>query len=93
MTEKKIFMPLDNFVAADAAFKAELDKDFHPNLVKAHMWKGKLMQIPFTWNSGIMMYNTKIFAEKGVAAPKKEWTWDDFLTTCKKVANVKGNRG
>ncbi len=48
------------------------------------------MEIPFSWNNMVMYYNTKIFKEKGLEPPKPDWTWDDFLAACLKIANVKG---
>jgi multiple sugar transport system substrate-binding protein len=48
------------------------------------------MEYPFSWNNMVMYYNTAIFEEEGIEPPSKEWTWDDFLEVCTKVARVSG---
>lgn len=91
LTEKRILQPLDPFLDKDAAFKADIDKDIHPTLMKALNWKGQQMELPTDWNNMVMHYNYKIFAEEGVPEPTENWTWDDFLAVCKRLAHVEGS--
>jgi multiple sugar transport system substrate-binding protein len=64
-------------------------EDIAPALTDMLRYKGKLLEIPFSWNNMIVYYNTKIAADKGVKVPEK-MTWDDFLTISKSVADVTG---
>ncbi len=90
LTEKKILRPLDPFLEKDSAYKADIDKDIHPTLMKALNWKGQQMELPSDWNNMVMWYNYKIFASQGVPEPGKDWTWDDFVADCKALADVQG---
>ena len=86
---KKILMPLEPYIEADAEAQAIID-DTHELLLSMLQWEGKQLEIPFSWNNMVMYYNTQIFEEKGIDPPAKGWTWDDFLETCVAVADVKG---
>jgi len=90
LSSKKILRPLDDFFNADAEAKNTLSNDVHKTLREMLQYRGKQMEYPFSWNNMVMYYNTKIFQEEGIDPPKPEWTWDDFLGVCKKVARVKG---
>jgi len=90
LSDKKILTPLDDYFIADPAEKEILDKDIHPVLREMLQVDGKQMEYPFSWNNMVMYYNTKIFEEKGIGAPAKDWSWSDFLEVCLKVANVQG---
>jgi multiple sugar transport system substrate-binding protein len=89
--EKKIFQPIDSWFDADDAFKADVEQDIHPTLMNAHRWKGKLMGLPSDWNNMVIYYNYKIFADRGVPEPTADWTWDDFVEVCSKIAHVTGS--
>ncbi len=52
-------------------------------------YKGKQLEIPFSWNNMVLYYNTKIMADAGVTMPM-HLTWDDFLQISQKVAKVTG---
>jgi multiple sugar transport system substrate-binding protein len=90
LTGKKILAPLDDFLASDTAAKEVLEKDVHPTLRTMLQVDGKQMEYPFSWNNMVTYYNTKIFEDKGVEVPGPEWTWDQFLDTATKIADVKG---
>lgn len=90
LANKQILAPLDDFLAADTEAKNVLETDVHPTLREMLQVDGKQMEYPFSWNNMVTYYNTKIFEEKGVAAPSPDWTWDQFLDSCLKIANVTG---
>ena len=91
LTEKKILTPLDPFLEVDVAFKADIDEDIHPTLMRALQWKGKQMELPTDWNNMVIHYNYKIFEDKGVAEPgADDWSWDDFIEDCLTIADVQG---
>jgi multiple sugar transport system substrate-binding protein len=86
---KNILRPLDELIDGDREAKAIIN-DTHPLLLEMLQWEGKQLEIPFSWNNMVMYYSTRIFEEKGLPPPKKDWTWDDFLKTCLTIANVRG---
>jgi len=90
VTNKNVLTPLDDFLAADAPAKEAIETDVHKTLREMMQVDGKQMEYPFSWNNMVLHYNTKMMADKGIEAPKAEWTWDDFLETSQKLSSVKG---
>lgn len=90
LTAKNVLRPLDEFLAVDAEAKEILETDVHKTLREMLQVNGKQMEYPFSWNNMVMYYNTAIFEEEGIDPPAEDWTWDDFLETCLKVARVTG---
>jgi multiple sugar transport system substrate-binding protein len=87
---KNILTDLSQFLAADPATDKMVKEDIAPALTNMLKYKGKLLEIPFSWNNMVVYYNTKIAADKGVKIPEK-MTWDDFRTVSKSVADVTGS--
>jgi multiple sugar transport system substrate-binding protein len=90
LSENNVLASLDSFIDADAEFKADLDEDVHPKLLEGLQWKGVQRMLPNGCNNMVMHYNYKIFEEKGVAEPDRDWSWEDFVDTCLAVADVQG---
>jgi multiple sugar transport system substrate-binding protein len=86
---KSILTDLTPFLAADPTTDKMVKEDIAPALTDMLRYKGKLLEIPFSWNNMVIYYNTKIAADKGLKIPEK-MTWDDFLTISKSVADVTG---
>jgi len=86
---KNILVDLAPYLAADPATTNMINTDVAPVLTDMLKYKGKLLEIPFSWNNMILYYNTKIMGDAGITMPM-HMTWDDFLQLCQKVANVKG---
>lgn len=91
LSARNVLTPLDDFLNVDAEAKEVLETDVHKTLREMLQVNGQQMEYPFSWNNMVMYYNTAIFEEEGVDAPGEDWTWDDFLETCLKVANVSGS--
>ncbi|MFB7587083.1 extracellular solute-binding protein [Streptomyces sp. NPDC056169] len=72
-------LPVDDAVA-------DQRKAFRPETLKAATFDGKLYGVPVFQNINTTAYNTKIFADAGLALPK---TWDDVL----KAAPVLAKKG
>ncbi|WP_327576484.1 MULTISPECIES: extracellular solute-binding protein [unclassified Streptomyces] len=72
-------LPVDDAVA-------DQRKAFHPETLKAATIDGKLYGVPVFQNINTTAYNTKIFADAGLAIPK---TWRDVL----KAAPVLAKKG
>jgi multiple sugar transport system substrate-binding protein len=90
VASKGLLEPLDELIAGDEAMKTLLDTEFAQPLKDAFTIDGKLYQIPVEWNNMVIYYNTKMFAEAGIAPPTAEWTWDDFLNTAKALTKGEG---
>ena len=52
---------------------------FTPAALEAYTYEGKLYGVPITLDAKYMAYNTKLFADNGVAVPT---TLDELLTAC-----------
>jgi multiple sugar transport system substrate-binding protein len=86
---KDIFVDLAPYLTADPKTTEMINTDIAPVLTDMLKYKGKLLEIPFSWNNMVLYYNTKIMADAGVTMPM-HMTWDDFLQISQKVANVTG---
>jgi multiple sugar transport system substrate-binding protein len=89
VASKNIMRPLDDLVALPAS--TELINDIAPALTNSLKYKGKFHLIPDSWNNMCIHYNTKLFKEAGIAPPKEDWTWDDFLAAAQKLTKGEGN--
>ncbi len=90
LSAKNVLAPLDEFLATDTVAAEVLQTDVHKTLREMLQVNGKQMEYPFSWNNMVMYYNTAVFEEEGIEPPSTEWTWDDFLEVCMKVARVTG---
>jgi multiple sugar transport system substrate-binding protein len=91
MTSAKILRPLDDYLAGDKAAADDYANDIHPVLWQMPQVEGKQYGIPYAWNNMVIHYNKKVFQERGVDLPSKDWTWEDFANTCTKLSNVNDN--
>ena len=64
--------------------------DFSGAIWDAASKDGKLYGIPFRADTSGVFYNKDMFDAAGVAYPKDNWTWDDFLDIAIKL--TKGNQ-
>ncbi len=90
LANKNILVPLDDFLQADAPAQEILQNDVHVTLREMLQVNGLQMEYPFSWNNMVTYYNTAVFEEEGLEPPAADWTWEDFLETCVKVARVSG---
>lgn len=86
---KNLVIPLDEFTKSDPLAK-NLLSDIDPALLKGFTVDGKLYLVPVAWNNMMIYYNTKVFKDAGVARPSDDWTWDDFLSTAKRLTSGEG---
>jgi len=72
---------LDSYVKEDTEFKSS---DFFPEVIKRFTVDGNLYAIPRdTAPFACIFYNKDLFDEAGLAYPKDNWTWSDFLAVAK----------
>ncbi|WP_236020889.1 ABC transporter substrate-binding protein [Devosia sediminis] len=70
---RDMFLPLDDFIAANDTFA-----DFDQRLFELTEYKGSTYFIPSTWNNIMVNYNRALFEEAGIEFPSREWTWEEF---------------
>jgi multiple sugar transport system substrate-binding protein len=96
------FREYAQFVARDAIEPAgpllaerdvDLD-DYFEQPVEAFTYDGDLQCMPQNVSSLVVYYNTALFEERGVAAPKPGWSFDDFVATAQSLTDPEaGIRG
>jgi multiple sugar transport system substrate-binding protein len=86
---KNILADLGPYLVADPTTQNMINTDIPSELTDMLKYKGKQLEIPFSWNNMVLYYNTKIMADAGITMPMHP-TWDDFLQICQKVAHVTG---
>ncbi len=78
MASKELLVPLDSYVTKDLAPLQNYFDDTHPALLESAMYQGHLYELPDSFNTGSMFYNTSLLKRAGLDAPKPDWTVDDF---------------
>jgi multiple sugar transport system substrate-binding protein len=87
---KNVLRPIDDLMAD--ANSADLVGDVAPALSNSLKYKGRNYLVPNSWNNMCIHYNTKIFKDAGIAPPKEDWTWDDFLAIAKQLTTGEGDK-
>jgi len=79
--ERNTLEPLDRLIRQDGFPVSEM----FPELLPALRYKGKFYGLPRGWTTFVLYYNRDMFRKAGVPLPREGWTWDDFLTACRRV--------
>ncbi|MGZ4171107.1 MAG: extracellular solute-binding protein, partial [Solirubrobacteraceae bacterium] len=66
---------LNKLIAADPSFNWN---DFYPAERQQATVGGKIVGVPALVDNLALVYNKKLFAQAGLAAPTANWTWTDF---------------
>ena len=56
--------------------------------VKAHTINGVISGVPRDYDAIAVYYNKSLFDAAGVAYPTGDWTWEQFVETCKQLTNA-----
>lgn len=75
-------MNLDGFIAADKNFSADV---YYPAAFKFGQYENISYALPCESTLTFMFVNKTLLAKEGIALPKNDWTWRDFLDICRKV--------
>jgi multiple sugar transport system substrate-binding protein len=78
LAAKGVFAPLGPFLAKSAVIQ---ETDFYPEAINPFYWKDQLVCLPQNISSLVVYYNKNLFDQAGLAYPKDDWNWDDFLKT------------
>ncbi len=76
------FEPVAPYLAASSALQPS---SFFPEVVTAFMRGGQLVGIPQNASSLVIYYNKQLFQQAGVAFPKDDWKWEDFLNAARSL--------
>lgn len=82
---KGLAAPLDDFVKRDKEQLREYFQDVTPSLVEAMLYEGHLYELPDSFNAANIIYNTRMFEERGVPFPTDTWTVDEFRAAMPKL--------
>lgn len=58
---------------------------WYPNVLDIARKKGALYAFPKGFTPLMFFYNRKLFDEAGVAYPTDDWTWDDYLSSARRL--------
>lgn len=87
--EKKLLLPLDDFVAQKLLNISDIPE---PYLAPGRVG-GKLYAINLGVNSLAIAYDPALFKKAGIPLPKWDWTWDDFKKIALQIKNKLGIYG
>lgn len=89
LVEENLLMPLDPLIEED---KFDIS-DFVPAVINGlkEAGDGKLYALAPTFYGSALIYNKKIFAERGVEPPTDNMTWDQVFDLARRVAHGEGN--
>lgn len=62
--------------------------DFYESERQAATVNGKVVGVPALVDNLSLVYNKKLFTDAGVALPTNTWSWQDFRTAAKQLANA-----
>jgi multiple sugar transport system substrate-binding protein len=75
---------LDKLIAADPSFNWN---DFYTVERQVATVNGKIVGVPALVDNLALVYNKRLFAKAGIAAPTPQWTWSDFENAAIKLTD------
>ncbi|HET7558959.1 MAG TPA: extracellular solute-binding protein [Limnochordia bacterium] len=78
---------LDPYVAANS-YRSE----FYNRLLDRFRTDGHLYYLPLSLKPQAVFYNRDLFAARGLAEPKPDWTWDDFVGIAKRLSATRNGQ-
>jgi ABC-type glycerol-3-phosphate transport system substrate-binding protein len=82
-------LDLRPLIDADAGFARD---DFFPGILDAAIRDDKLVMLPFAQWIPLLSYNQELWAERGLAPPAPDWTWEDLLRAAEQLAHRRGDQ-
>lgn len=90
--DKDLLQPIDEWIARDAV--AAVYPAGYTSVEQSTKRGGKTYLIPLQAGVMVMFYAKRLFDDAGVAYPKDDWTFDQFVETAKKLTDAgKGTFG
>jgi len=85
---KGYLLDLKPFMDADPSFDRG---DFYPGALDRFSYHGGVYMVPRFIYINLLAYNRDLWAKKGVAPPKPDWTMKDMFTAAEQLATRRGN--
>ena len=79
---KGALMDLSDFIDGDEDFFSEV---YYPATFQYGQYENKSYALPCESTLTFMFVNKTLLSREGIAMPKNNWTWKDFLDICRKV--------
>jgi multiple sugar transport system substrate-binding protein len=89
LAEKGFYQPLDSFLAKDRTFRLD---DYAASTIEAGRWKQRLYFLPLFANYHVLAYNAPLFAQRGVALPTDQWTWETLRDAAIRLTERAGDQ-
>ncbi len=84
--DKGLLQPVDDWITRDKV--TNVYPSGYTSVEQSTKRNGKTFLIPLQAATMIMFYAKKIFDDAGVAYPKTDWTFDEFVETAKKLTDA-----
>jgi multiple sugar transport system substrate-binding protein len=95
LAERGVLLDLNDALARDPAFGAQLKADSVGPLYDTFAYNGGQYAFPEQWSGNFLFYNRQLFADAKVPAPPtawdKTWTFAEFLDAAKALTNRDGS--
>lgn len=85
---KDMFLPIDDFVERDAA--SIRPDDFIGPVWDGYYIDGKRYALPLGFTATVMYHNLEHAAAAGLAPPRQDWTWEEFVDRGRKQTIQRG---
>lgn len=85
LLEANALMVLDPFLQRD-----RVDLTPHGPVIDQMRFDGRLYDLPTTFQADVLLYNTDLFKQAGLAAPQKGWTWEQFREAAQRLSQGEG---
>ena len=96
LAAKGVLHNLDDFLARDHEFAAQLKADSVGPLYDTFAFNGGQFGFPEQWSGNYLWYNRRLFADAGVPAPpaswNNSWTFAEFLDAAMALTKRDGSR-
>lgn len=80
------FADRDIFLDITDRVKAEIDiSEYPPEIISLYMKGDRYYGLPYGIDASFVVYNRKMFSEAGLADPRPDWTYDEFLSVARKL--------
>ncbi|AUA17211.1 Putative ABC transporter substrate-binding protein YesO [Streptomyces malaysiensis subsp. malaysiensis] len=83
--ERSMLAPLGSRVKDSPAAFREHISELPKALLDAYTVDGTLYAVPNGWQTMMVYCNPRIFRARGVELPAADWTWEDFLSTARRL--------
>ncbi len=77
-----VLEPLGPYLARSQVLR---EADFYPQVLAPFRREGTLVGLPQNASSLVVYYNRNLFDSAQIPYPKRNWTWDDFVETARKL--------